>query len=139
MRRQFRAISAAVLVGVVIQESLWTILNLIDFSTPLNELLVSGQRPASWLIAALLAWAAGGLFAGLMATLIARSRISGLISGLLLSASACLLMVLAVDEPRGLLALAAVPLVASVPGTWLGRLALSSDALQAHPAQGNPE
>ncbi|MDT8409142.1 MAG: hypothetical protein RQ741_06045 [Wenzhouxiangellaceae bacterium] len=131
IKRQFRALAAGVTIGVVAQESLWMGLNLIDPAVELNELLAAGSRPSAWILPMLICWIFGGLLGGLMATLVARNRIAGVVCGALLSGSAWLLATLSWPQPGAMILLTLVPLVAAIPATWLGSYLLNENSSNA--------
>jgi len=120
IKRQAKALAAGICIAVIVQESTWIALDLLDPTQSLNHALADAPLSDGWLIPLLLAWAAGGVFGGLMATLVGRSRLSGHVTGLLLSASAAVLASISLPGAGGFLAIAATPSIGSALGTWLG-------------------
>jgi len=120
IKRQVQALAAGICVAVIVQESTWMALDLLDPTQSLNDALADAPLSDGWLVPLLLAWIAGGVFGGLMATLVGRSRFSGHATGLLLSASAAVLIWISLPGAGGFLAIAATPSIGSALGTWLG-------------------
>jgi len=126
IRRFARALCAGIVVGVVLQESLWLVFGALSPGVSLNRALLA--PPGSGvLVLATLCWALGGLTAGLMAALLGRGRLAGLAAGLAMAGSALLLLAHALDHPGGLLALAGTPLPAAIVGAGLARRVLDAD------------
>lgn len=119
-KRQIRAVPAGICVAVIVQESIWTGLDLVDPELSLNQALANAPLAEGWLAPLLLAWLVGGAFGGLMATLVGRNRFTGHAAGLLLSGSALLITALALPDAGGFLAIAGTPSVGAALGTWLG-------------------
>lgn len=120
IKRQVQALAAGIGIAMVVQESAWIALDMLDPRESLNEALVAAPLSDGWLVPLLLTWAAGGFFGGLMATLVGRRRFSGHATGLLLSGSAALLAWIALPGAGGFLAVAATPTIGAALGTWLG-------------------
>jgi len=126
IKRQVQALAAGICVAVIVQESTWLAFNMLDPRQSLNQALVDAPLSDGWLLPLLLAWAAGGVFGGLMATLVGRSRLSGHATGLFLSLSAALLTWISLPGAGAFLVIAATPSIGSALGTWLG-LGLAAD------------
>jgi len=120
IKRQIQALAAGICIAVIVQESIWIAIDLLDPAQSLNAALAAAPLSDGWLAPLLLAWAIGGLFGGLMATLVGRSRFSGHSAGLLLSCSAAGLAWISLPGAGGFLAIAATPSVGAALGTWLG-------------------
>lgn len=120
IKRQIQALAAAICIAVIVQESTWIALDLVDPTQSLNQALADAPLSGGWLVPLLLAWLFGGFFGGLMATLVGNSRFSGHLSGLFLSASAAALAWLSMPDAGGFLAIAATPSIGAALGTWLG-------------------
>jgi uncharacterized protein (DUF697 family) len=131
IKRQIQALAAGICIAVIVQESTWVALDVLDPTQSLNDALAEAPLSDGWLIPLVLAWAMGGVFGGLMATLVGRSRLSGLATGLLLSASAAVLAWISLPGAGGFLAIAATPSIGSALGTWLG-LGLAADKHERH-------
>mgnify|MGYP006431856901 CR=1 FL=1 len=117
--RQIQALAAGTCIAVIVQESIWIALDLLDPRQSLNDVLGAAPLSDGWLVPLLLAWIGGGLFGGLMATLVGRSRYTGHAAGLLLSASAALLAWHALPGAGGFLVVAATPAIGTAIGTSL--------------------
>ena len=118
--RQIQALAAGICIAIIVQESAWIGFDLLNPSQSLNATLAAAPLSDGWLLPLLLAWAAGGIFGGMMATLVGRSRASGYATGLLLSGSAALLAWISLPGAGGFLAIAATPGIGSALGTWMG-------------------
>lgn len=128
IKRQVQALAAGICIAMIIQESTWIAVDVLDPTQSLNHALVEAPLSDGWLLPLLLAWAVGGFFGGLMATLVGRSRLSGHATGLLLSASAAVLAWISLPGAGGFLVIATTPAFGCAPGTWLGyRLVLAAD------------
>ena len=117
--RQIQALAAGICIAVIVQESIWAALDALDPLQSLNEALRAAPLSDGWLVPLLLAWTGGGIFGGLMATLVGGSRYTGHAAGLVLSASAALLAWLALSGAGGFLAVAATPAIGTAIGTSL--------------------
>lgn len=128
IKRQVQALAAGICIAVIVQESTWIAFDALNPAQSLNHALAEAPLSDGWLLPLLLAWAAGGVFGGLMATLVGRSRLSGYATGLLLSASAALLAWISLPGAGGFLVIAATPGVGCTLGAWLGfRLGPAAD------------
>ena len=128
IKRQVQALAAGICIAIIVQESTWIAFDALDPTQSLNHALAEAPLSDGWLLPLLLAWAVGGFFGGLMATLVGRSRLSGHATGLLLAASAALLAWISLPGAGGFLVIAATPVFGSTLGTWLGyRLGLVAD------------
>lgn len=128
IKRQIHALTAGICVAIVVQESTWLASDMLDPGRPLNHALADAPLSTGWLLPLILAWAAGGIFGGMMATLVGRSRASGYATGLLLSASAAMLAWISLPGAGGFLAIAATPWIGSALGAWLAfSLGLNAD------------
>ena len=126
--RQLQALAAGTCIAVIVQESIWIALDLLDPRQSLNDVLGAAPLSDGWLVPLLLAWIGGGLFGGLMATLVGRSRYTGHAAGLLLSASAALLAWHSLPGAGGFLIVAAAPFIGTATGTGLAlKLELEGD------------
>jgi len=130
IRKQSLALASGVAVGIVIQESLWAAFDLLDPQRALNQVLDQAPAADGLLLPLLTAWIAGGVFGGLMATLVGRKRIAGHVTGLLLSGAALLLTIIVLDDTGRFLAIAATPSIGAALGTGLGLRLLDSEADQ---------
>jgi len=120
MKRWIQAIAGAVIVGLIMQESLWLGLNAVLSGQPLNHALAGLAPGTNWLAPALAAWILGGLVTGVMATLIGGHRIFAWAGGLLLGGSAAMLMHF---SPGGPVSLSLTPvLAAALAGLTIDRL-----------------
>jgi len=129
IKRQIQALAAGICLAVIVQESTWIAFNLLDPTQSLNQALADAPLSDGWLLPLLLAWAAGSVFGGLMATLVGRSRFSGYAVGLLLSASAAALAWISLPGAGAFLVIAATPGIGSALGTGLGlRLGRAADS-----------
>lgn len=127
IRRHIQALAAGICIAVIVQESIWLGLDVLDPVQSLNRALADGALSEGWLTPLLLAWLAGGVFGGLMATLVAQSRFSGHATGLLLSASAALLTWISLPGAGAFLVIAATPSIGAALGTSAGlRLGLAT-------------
>lgn len=120
IKRQVQALAAGICIAVIVQESTWIAIDLLDPAQSLNDALAAAPLTEGWLAPLLLAWAIGGLFGGLMATLVGRSRFSGHATGVLLSCSAAALAWISLPGAGGFLVVAATPSAGAALGTWLG-------------------
>ena len=120
VRRQIQAVAAGICIAVIIQESIWIALDLLNPADSLNQALADAPLSDGWLVPLLLAWLLGGAFGGLMATLVGGSRYSGHAAGALLSASAVLLAWISLPDAGAFLAVAATPSIGATIGTGLG-------------------
>lgn len=128
IKRQVQALAAGICIAVIVQESAWIAFDVLDPTQSLNEMLANAPLSDGWLAPLLLAWAVGGVFGGLMATLVGGSRLSGHATGLLLSSAAGLLAWISLPGAGGFLAIAATPSFGAALGTWLGMyLGLAAD------------
>lgn len=135
--RQIRALAAGTCIAVIVQESIWLALDAIDPLQSLNDVLAAAPLSEGWLVPLLLAWAGGGIFGGLMATLVGRSRYTGHAAGVVLSASAALLAWRALPDAAGFLAVAATPAIGTAIGTGLAlKIGLPADRKQRVVAPG---
>lgn len=138
IKRQVQALAAGVCIGIVVQESAWTGLDLLDPGASLNRLMIEapldgGQpAPSLWSLNLPLfgplfgAWLLGGTLGGLMATLVGRHRFSGHAAGVLLSASAAMIAYFAWPLAGPFVAVAVMPSVGAALGTGLGLRLLDS-------------
>lgn len=128
INRQVQALAAGICIALIVQESTWIAFDALDPTQSLNHALFEAPLSEGWLAPLLLAWAMGGFFGGLMATLVGGSRLSGHATGLLLSASAAALAWISLPGAGGFLVIAATPGVGSALGAGMGlRLGLSLD------------
>ncbi len=135
VERFARSLAAGCLVGVVVQEALWTGLGMLDPAGSLNRALVSGPQQGSIWGPLLAAWLTGGFAAALMATLVGRSRWSGYGAGALMSLSAWCLCRLAWPESGALSAVAATPLLGAALGTGIAlRVLMGDETRRARPS-----
>lgn len=114
---QIQALAAGICIAVIVQESIWIALDVLDPLQSLNEALSAAPLSDGWLAPLLLAWTGGGIFGGLMATLVGCSRYTGHAAGLLLSASAALLAWHTLPGAGGFLVVAATPAIGTAIGT----------------------
>jgi len=126
IKRQIQALAAGLCIGVIMQESIWVGLDAVDARYSLNQALTEAPLTTGWIVPLLLAWLAGGVFGGLMATLMGGNRLTGHIAGLLLSCSALLVTWLAMPGAGGLLVISLTPALGAVFGTCLGAALLGS-------------
>lgn len=132
IKRQIQALAAGICIAIIVQESTWIGLDLLDPSHSLNESLTRAPLAGGWMAPLLGAWLAGGAFGGLMATLVGRNRLIGHLTGLLLSGSALLIAALALPKAGGALAISMTPSLGAALGTGLGA------ALAGHKQSGQP-
>lgn len=131
IKRQVQALAAGICIAMIVQESIWIALDAVDPTQSLNDALAGAPLSEGWLLPLLLAWAAGGMFGGMMATLVGRGRASGYATGFLLSCSAGVLAWISLPGAGGFLAIAATPGMGSALGTWLALgLGLAADRHQ---------
>ncbi|MEX0914462.1 MAG: hypothetical protein WDZ60_01095, partial [Wenzhouxiangellaceae bacterium] len=107
-------------VAIIVQESIWIGLDLLDPARALNRQLAEAPLADGWLTPLLVAWLVGGVFGGLMATLVGRSRYSGHAAGLLLSSSALLIAAISLPGAGALLVIAATPSLGAAFGAGIG-------------------
>ncbi|HKL51255.1 MAG TPA: hypothetical protein VJ908_08810 [Wenzhouxiangellaceae bacterium] len=120
VKRQIQALAAGICIAIIVQESTWIGLDLLDPTRSLNESLAHAPLVGGWLAPLLAAWIAGGVFGALMATLVGRNRFIGHVVGLLLSGSALLIAALSLPGAGSVLTIAATPSLGAALGTWLG-------------------
>ena len=119
IKKQVQALAAGICIAMIVQESIWIAFDLLDPTRSLNATLAAAPLSSGWLLPLLLAWAAGGIFGGMMATLVGRRRASGYATGILLSGSAAVLAWISLPGAGGFLAIAATPGIGSALGSWL--------------------
>lgn len=129
IRKQVLALALGICIAVIVQESTWMAFDVLDPTQSLNTVLANAPLSDGWLVPLLLAWAVGGVFGGLMATLVGGSRSSGHATGLLLTASAALLAWISLPGAGGFLAISATPSLGAALGTWLGLAADEQERL----------
>lgn len=127
IKRQVQAIAAGICIAVIVQESVWIGLDLLDPTRSLNQALAQAPLARGWLTPLLVAWLVGGGFGGLMATLVGRNRIIGHAAGLLLSGSALLLAAFSLPGAGLFLVVAATPSLGAALGTWIGVVLLDGE------------
>lgn len=127
IKRQVQAIAAGICIAVIVQESAWIGLDLLDPTRSLNQALTQAPLANGWLVPMLVAWLVGGGFGGLMATLVGRNRFVGHAAGLLLSGSALLLAALSLPDAGLFLVVASTPSLGAALGTWIGMALLEGD------------
>lgn len=128
IRRQALALAAGAGLGIVIQESLWLGLDVLDPGHSLNQALSQAPSSDGWLAPLVLAWFAGGAFGGLMATLVGQNRLIGHLTGVLLSGSALLVATLALPDAGPLLVIAGCPVAGAALGTGMGAALIVREA-----------
>lgn len=128
IKRQAQALAGGICVAIIVQESIWIGLDLLDPARALNQQLAEAPLADGWLAPLLVAWLVGGVFGGLMATLVGRSRYSGHAAGLLLSGSALLIAAISLPGAGALLVIAATPSLGAAPGSWIGACLLNGES-----------
>ncbi|MGB0513693.1 MAG: hypothetical protein ACPGJE_02495 [Wenzhouxiangellaceae bacterium] len=127
LTRTALAIPGGALLGIILQEAVWNLLNALVWDTDLYQALLIGPTSEGLLWALAVSWSAGGITAGLMSTLIAGHRAAGYISGALLSGAAVLLIALAWPATGAVLLLALTPVLAAMVGAWAGQPLVVAD------------
>lgn len=121
------AIVGGALLGVILQEAFWNLLNALVWATDLYDALLVGPASEGLLWALIASWIAGGVAAGLMSTLVAGHRAAGYVSGALMTGSAALMIAMAWPEAGAMLVLALTPAPAAAAGAWLGQPLVTAD------------
>lgn len=133
LARPVIAVVAGTVVGVLIQELIWILLDALMPSVALNAALTHGHDSRNLLLALASSWLAGGFSGGLMAGLVGRGRWAAYASGLLLCLGAWLLLWLAWAGGSGAWWLALTPGLGAIGGGWVAQALLHS-ARRAAPA-----
>lgn len=120
------AVATGLFVGIVLPECLLTALDHFVIGGTLNEALASGRPGTALLTITIGAWVAGGLLAGLVATLMSGSRTTGVVAGSLMMLPALVLAMFAVPGETLASAWTISPLVGAAAGARLADR-LSSD------------
>lgn len=128
IKRQVQALAGGICVAIIVQESIWIGLDLLDPAHALNRQLAEAPLADGWLTPLLVAWLVGGVFGGLMSTLIGRSRYSGHAAGLLLSGSALLVAAISLPGAGPLLVIAATPSLGAALGAGIGVSLLNGES-----------
>jgi len=127
LTRPALAVVGGALLGVILQEAVWNLLNALVWATDLYDALLAGPASQGLLWALIASWTAGGAAAGLMSTLIAGHRAAGYVSGVLMTGSAALMIAMAWPEAGAVLLLALTPATAAAAGAWLGQPLVTAD------------
>ena len=127
LTRPALAIVGGTLLGVILQEAVWNLLNALVWATDLYDALLVGPAREGLLWALIASWIAGGAAAGLMSTLIAGHRAAGYVSGALMTGSAALMIAMAWPDAGTMLLLALTPALAAAAGAWLGQPLVTAD------------
>lgn len=118
------ALAIGLFVGIVLPECGLTAIDHFVIDGDLNQALASGQPGAGLLIMTIGAWLAGGLLAGLVATLVSGSRTTGVVAGSLMMVPALALALFAAPDDTLASVWTISPLVGAAAGAWLaGRVA----------------
>lgn len=120
VRKSIQAMTAGAGVGVVIQESIWLIGDSMTPATRMAAAMVAFQADAPWLALLMPGWLTGGAVAGLMSSMMSRSRIAGYLAALLLTLAAWLQIELTWPDPGALSAFSLVPLLGAAAGVDFG-------------------
>lgn len=126
LARPVIAVAAGTVVGVLIQELVWVLLDSLTPLIKLNAALAHGGDSMILLRALALSWLAGGFSGGLMAGLVGRGRWAAYASGLLLCLGAWLLLWLAWADGASAWWLALMPGVSAIGGGWAAQSLLRS-------------
>ncbi|MEM7054715.1 MAG: hypothetical protein AAF446_09230 [Pseudomonadota bacterium] len=128
IRTHIVAVTAGLVVGIVLQEILLSIFDLLNPAVNLN-LAISGMAvDTAWVKWLFLGWWVGGFTAGMMSSMISRSLTTGCIAGVLLMLSALILAHYAFDSAETAALFTINPLIAAALGSWLaGRLLLTAN------------
>jgi hypothetical protein len=126
LARPVIAVVAGTVVGVLIQELLWILLDSLIPSIELNAALIHGHDSGTLLLALAASWLAGGFSGGLMAGLVGRGRWAAYVAGALLSLGAWLLLWLAWAEGSSAWWLALTPGLGAIGGGWAAQGLLHS-------------
>ena len=126
LARPVIAVAAGTVIGVLIQELTWILLDALTPSIQLNGALFLGSGGSLLLAALILSWLVGGFGGGLMAGLVGRGRWAAYLSGILLCAAASLMLWFAWAGAPGAWTLALTPALGALFGGWLARLLLRS-------------
>lgn len=127
--RQLPALTAGLFVGVVLQEILLGIFNLLNPDLNLNLALTGTGFEHGWIIAVFVCWWVGGFSAGLMSSMISQNLTIGCIAGSLLMLPALIVAQYAFESAQLAALFTINPLVAAAVGAWLaGRIARSAEA-----------
>lgn len=126
LARPVIAVVAGTVVGVLIQELVWILLDALTPSIELNGALAHGHEGRQLLLALTTSWLAGGFSGGLMAGLIGRGRWAAYASGLLLCLGAWLLLWLAWADASNAWWLALTPGLGAIGGGWAAQALLRS-------------
>ncbi|PKL96660.1 MAG: hypothetical protein CVV18_00855 [Gammaproteobacteria bacterium HGW-Gammaproteobacteria-8] len=126
LARPVIAVAAGTLIGILIQELAWILMDALTPSIELAGALYQGSGDGTLLTTLILSWLVGGFGGGLMAGLVGRGRGAAYLSGLLLCAAALLLLWVAWADAPAAWWLALTPALGALLGCWLARLLLRS-------------
>lgn len=126
--RQLPALTAGLFVGIVLQEILLSIVDLLNPDMHLNLALTGAVLEGGWMIPVFVCWWIGGFSAGLMSSMISQNLTIGCIAGALLMLPALTLAQYAFDSAQLAALFTINPLMAAAVGAWLaGRITLAAE------------
>ena len=131
LRIHIIAVTAGLFVGVVLQEILLSIFDVLNSGFDLNRAIAGLETDGGWVPVLLIGWAVGGFSAGMMASMISQNLTSGCVAGALMMLPALMLAQHAFDSVPLAALFTITPLTTAALGSWLaGRLLGASEATE---------
>lgn len=129
------AVAAGTVIGIVIQELTWILLDALTPSVKLYTALAQTSGSKTLLLALVLSWLIGGFCGGLMAGLVGRGRWTAYLCGALLCIAATLLLWFAWAAAPAVWTLGLIPGLGALLGGGLAQLLLHT-ARRVRPIDG---